>query len=329
MADGIRWGIMATGWIAEMMTADLKIDGHEVTAVGSRSAAKAEAFAQRFGIPRHHASYQALVEDPAVDIVYIGTPHPHHAAGALQALQAGKHVLIEKPLTINAGEARQIQQAAAQRGLFAMEAMWTRFLPHMVRLRELVRTGALGDIMAVTADHTQSLPADPAHRINAMDLGGGALLDLGVYPISFSFDLLGRPLTVKADAVFKETGADSQIATVFGYGGRAPRAYSFSASDGQGPNHAAVIGSKARVEVARVWYTPTTFELLDNDNNLIERFDQPVPGRGMQFQAREAERAIAAGQTTSPLMPISQSVEIMEVLDAIRAQIGLRYPSES
>src|SRR6478735_4418122 len=160
-----RWGILGPGGIARAFTGDLRTAGLDVAAVGSRRRETAEAFAAEFGIPHAHGSYEELVADPDVDIVYIATPHPMHAANALLALEAGKHVLVEKAFTVNAAEAAAVRDAAADRGLLAMEAMWTRYLPHMVRIRELVASGALGEIRALSADHTQRISSDPAHRL--------------------------------------------------------------------------------------------------------------------------------------------------------------------
>ncbi len=178
---GLRWGILATGGIAGAFASDLRTAGLDLVAVGSRSQESADAFAARFGIPRAHASYEALVADPDVDTVSVSTPHPMHHENARLALEHGKHVLVEKAFTLNRTEAEDLQRLAAERGLLAMEAMWTRYLPHMVRIREILAAGTLGDVRAVSADHTQLLPSDPAHRLNAVELGGGALLDLGVF----------------------------------------------------------------------------------------------------------------------------------------------------
>ncbi len=233
MGERLRWGILATGWIAELFVADLNLHGHAVTAVGSRHQASADAFAARFGIRRAHGSYEALCADPEVDAIYVATPHPMHAANARLALEHGKHVLVEKAFTVNAREAQAIVDLAADRGLVILEAMWTRFLPHMLRVREIVRSGVLGEIRSVIADHTQDLPDDPAHRLNALELGGGALLDLGIYPISFTFDVLGAPRSIAATAQFKPTGADGNVATMFTYESGAI-ALTFSSSDTAG-----------------------------------------------------------------------------------------------
>ncbi|TFD52939.1 Gfo/Idh/MocA family oxidoreductase [Cryobacterium frigoriphilum] len=324
----IRWGILATGGIAHAFTGDLVKNGHSVQAVGSRSAGAADAFAAEFGIPTAHGSYEALVADPQVDVVYVATPHPFHEGNARLALEAGKHVVIEKAFALNAREARAIVDLAASKNLLVMEAMWTRFLPHMVRIREIIAAGTLGDVHTLIADHCQNLPAEPAHRLNSLALGGGALLDLGIYPISFASSLLGVPESIVASATFKPTGADAQVATIFRYPGGAI-ASTLSASDTLGPNTAVILGTLGRIEIDAVWYAPTTFRVYSASNDLLETFvTGHLSGRGMYFEAQEAERLIRAGQVSSAVMPAEETVAIMQSLDAVRAQIGLRYPGE-
>jgi predicted dehydrogenase len=323
----IRWGILGTGGIAQAFASDLATAGRTVAAVGSRTPEAARAFAARHGIPRAHGSYEALVADDAVDVVYVATPHPFHAANALLALDAGKHVLVEKPFTLDARQARAVAKRAAERRRFALEAMWTRFLPHMVRIREIVAAGALGDVRTIIADHNQDLPRDPAHRLNDPHLGGGALLDLGIYPVSFACDLLGLPGKVAAIAAMTATGVDRQTAILLGHeGGR--QAVLHCALDTRGPNTASVIGTLGRIEIEPVWYMPTSFQVFDRRGEVVERYRSEVAGRGMQYQALEAERRIAAGELASPLLPLDETVAIMEVLDEVRRQIGLRYPGE-
>jgi predicted dehydrogenase len=324
---GLRWGILATGGIAHAFAQDLRTSGRDLTAVGSRRREAADAFADEFGIAHAHGSYEGLVADPDVDIVYISTPHPLHAENAILALEAGKHVLVEKPFTLNAAEASRVRDVAAEKGLLAMEAMWTRYLPHMVRVRELIADGALGDIRALTADHTQRITTDPAHRLNALELGGGALLDLGIYPISFAWDILGAPLTVGATATFGPTGADSEVATVFSHASGA-LSTTLSAAHAAGPNTAHVIGTEARIDIDHVWYSPTSFRLVAADDTIVEEYRSSVAGRGMQYQALAAERYVAEGANDSDILPIDETVAIMGTLDAVRTLIGLRYPGE-
>ena len=323
----IRWGILATGGIAHAFTADLRTAGLDVVAVGSRSAESARAFAEQYGIAHAHGSYEALVADPEVDIVYVASPHSHHLAHATLALEAGKHVLIEKAVTLDADEAIALRDLAASRGLLVMEAMWTRYLPHMVRVREIVAAGTLGEVRTVIADHTQRISDDPAHRLNALELGGGALLDLGIYPVSFAVDILGPNESARAVGRLAETGADSDvaIAAVHSGGGLSSIAMSSRAA---GPNTAHVIGTDARIDIDRVWYTPTSFRVTATDGTVIEDYTSAFAGRGMQFEALYAEHLLREGRTDSDLLPFDESITIMATLDDIRAQLGVVYPKE-
>ena len=323
----IRWGILATGGIAHAFAADLRTAGLDVVAVGSRSAESARAFAEQYGIAHAHGSYEALVADPEVDIVYVASPHSHHLAHATLALEAGKHVLIEKAVTLDADEAIALRDLAAARGLLVMEAMWTRYLPHMVRVREIVAAGTLGEVRTVIADHTQRISDDPAHRLNALELGGGALLDLGIYPVSFAVDILGPIESARAVGRLAETGADSDvaIAAVHAGGGLSSIAMSSRAA---GPNTAHVIGTDARIDIDRVWYTPTSFRVTATDGTVIEDYTSAFAGRGMQFEALYAEHLLREGRTDSDLLPFDESITIMATLDDIRAQLGVVYPKE-
>src|ERR1700712_402803 len=175
VSNSLRWGILGTGFIASEFTQDLLATGMTITAVGSRSQESADAYAAKYGIPTAHSSYEALAADPNVDAIYISTPHPFHYDNAKLVLGAGKHALVEKAFTLNAREAREVVDLATEKNLVVLEAMWTRWLPHMVRVREIIAAGTLGDVRTVIADHNQHLPSDPTHRILNPDLGGGAL----------------------------------------------------------------------------------------------------------------------------------------------------------
>jgi len=323
----LGWGILATGGIARLFTKDLKAHGHRVHAVGSRTAESAEAFAQEFGIPQAYGSYEDLVDDPQVDVVYAATPHTFHAANARLALEHGKHVLVEKAFTLNAREAREITELARDRGLVVMEAMWTRFLPHMADVRALIAGGAVGEVRSLHADHTQNLPFDETHRLNDLHLGGGALLDLGVYPISFAHDILGPPVDITARATFKPTGVDASVATIFTHGDGAVST-TYSSMQTRGRNQATILGTAGRIEIAATWYAPATVTLYDASGTLVREIVTPVTGRGMQFQAAEVERLVRAGITAGTLMDPQDSVQVMETMDRVREAIGLRYPGE-
>jgi predicted dehydrogenase len=324
---GLRWGILATGGIAHAFASDLRTAGLDLAAVGSRSTESGERFAAEFDIPRVHASYEELVSDPDVDIVYVSTPHPMHAENAILALEHGKHVLVEKPFTLTGAEAVAVREVATRTGLLAMEAMWTRYLPHMLRVRELVETGALGEVRAVLADHTQQISTDPAHRLNNLELGGGALLDLGIYPISFAWDILGAPTGVNATATIGSTGVDDEVATIFTHASGA-LSTSLSASHSAGPNRASIVGTDARIDLDPVWYTPTSFRLVAPDGAVLEAYESRIEGRGMQFQALAAERYVESGRNDSDILPLEETVAIMGTLDEVRRQIGLVYPTE-
>ena len=326
-SPGLRWGILGPGGIARAFASDLRTAGLDLVAVGSRSADSAGSFASDFEVAHVHGSYDALVSDPDVDILYIATPHPFHAEQAILALEHGKHVLVEKPFTLTGVEAAAVRDVAAERGLLAMEAMWTRYLPHMIRIREVVASGALGDIRIVMADHTQKISDDPAHRLNALELGGGALLDLGIYPISFAWDILGEPLAITASARLGETGADTEVATIMSHASGA-LSTSISGSRSAGPNTASIIGTEGRIDIASVWYNATSFRLVAPDGRTLEEYASAIKGRGMQFQALAAERLVAAGLTDSDVLPIDETVAIMSTLDEIRELIGVRYPGE-
>jgi predicted dehydrogenase len=328
MTDRLRWGILGTGWISTQFTSDLLLTGHTVTAVGSRTQQAADTFAAAHGIATAHPSYEALVADPEVDAIYVGTPHPFHAANATLALEAGKHVLLEKPFTLNAAEAQAVVDLASSKKLVVLEAMWTRWMPHMIRIRELLAAGALGELRSLIVDHDQKLPTDVEHRIQNPDLGGGALLDLGIYPVSFAWDVFGEPSSVYAlSSPTPVTGVDQNDAIVLGYPDGA-KAIINTVLDAAGPNTAVLVGTEARIEIDPVWYNPTSFSLIGPDGTVIERFEQEVPGRGMQFQGDELERLVAAGEIAGTILPPAQTVAIMGTLDQIRAQIGLRYPGE-
>jgi predicted dehydrogenase len=328
VTERLRWGILGTGWIAEQMTGDLAVLGSPVTAVGSRTQERADTYAAAHSIPNAYGSYAELVADPDVDVIYVATPHPSHAADAMLALNAGKHVLVEKAFTINADEARAVTGLARERGLVVLEAMWTRWLPHMVRIREILAAGTLGDVRTVIADHTQKLSADPEHRMQNPALGGGALLDLGIYPVAFAWDVFGAPAKITAVSSPTPTGVDRQTAMSFEYAD-GQQAVMQCALDTQGPNEAVILGTDARIEIDRVWYAPTTFRVIAPDDSVIEEFDgRMAAGRGMQFQAEALEALVAGGRLEDDVLSPGETVAIMESLDEVRAQIGLRYPGE-
>lgn len=319
MTEPLRWGLIATGGIAAAFAADLALtDSGRVVAVGSRAIETANTFADRFDVPNRHPSYEALVADPEVDVVYVSTPHPGHHAAALLALRAGKPVLVEKSFTMNAGEARELVAVARAEGLFLMEAMWTRFLPHIAQLRQLLTDGALGEIVTLSADHGQWFEPDRESRLFAPALGGGALLDLGVYPVSFASMVLGTPERILALTTPAFTGVDGQTSMLFGYesGAQALLTCTLSAKS---PTCAAIVGTEARIEIDGAFYQPTSFRLITRSGEET-RYDEPHDGHGLRHEADEVARCLNEGLLESPLMPLDESISIMETMDAVLAQ---------
>ncbi len=323
----IGWGILGPGGIAGTFTRDLAATRRRVAAVGGRDAGRAAAFAREHTIPHSHGSWRGLVEDPSVDVVYVATPQSSHAEAALLAIAAGKHVLVEKPFTMHEGEARQVADAAASAGVVLLEAMWTRFLPHMLEIRDRIRCGEIGTPLALQVDHQQLLPADPAFRLNDPKLGGGALLDLGVYPISFAVDLFGIPERIEAVTAFTSTGVDARTSGVLVHTGGAQTIFT-TALNLAGPNRAEIIGTGGRIAVDPVWYSASGYTVYDTDQRVVASSRPAVAGRGMEYEAFEMERLIRAGARTSPMMPAGESVKIMGLLDTVRERIGLRYPAD-
>jgi len=327
MAGRLRWGILGTGGIARLFTRDIQGEGLSVLAVGSRTKEAAESFGAEYGVAHRHGSYDALLADPEVDVVYVATPHTFHHANALAALKAGKHVLVEKPFTINRREALELVETAKARKLFLMEAMWTRFLPSITRLKEIVAAGTIGEVRTIIADHNQYLPLEKAKRLHLPELGEGAILDLGVYPITLAHLFLGLPEEIVARATLTERGVDEQVTIGFRYGSGA-QASIHTGMMAQGPNRAAVIGTQGWVELDSVWYNQTSFTVFSREGRVLERYEGRVKNRGMQYQAFELERRVGAGELESPLMSHRDSLEVMGIMDAIRTQVGVRYPGE-
>jgi predicted dehydrogenase len=319
----LRWGILGTGLIAHAFARDLTLsESGVVAAVGSRSQAGADRFAAEFGVGRAHGGYESLVADPEVDAVYVATPHPMHRDNAILALRAGKPVLVEKPFAMNAGEAAEIVGVAREMGLFAMEAMWTRFLPHIALIRDWLDRGVLGEIVSVTADHGQWFAEDPASRLFAPELGGGALLDLGIYPVSFASMVLGTPNRIVALSDPAFTGVDAQTSMLFGYEGGA-QAILTCTLRARSPVRAAIVGTDARIEIDHRFYGPTAVTLVPRDGEPT-RIESHLEGHGMRHEAEEVARCLAAGERESPLLTLDETISIMETMDAVQRDASRR-----
>lgn len=314
----IRWGILGTGGIARTFTEDLLLLGHKVAAVGSRAPHTAQAFADRYGIGSAYGSYAELAADDQVDVVYVATPHSGHYDAARVCLEAGRGVLVEKPFTTNTADAEALVALARERGLFAMEAMWTRFNPIVTRLRELIAEGAIGDVKAVYADFSFAADYDPDHRLWAPELAGGALLDLGVYPVSFAWMLLGEPDSVQAVSTSAPTGVDANTGILLGYASGAV-ALLHCGLLGDSPQTATVVGTTGRVDVASPAWRPSAMT-LHRKGAEPEIITAELPGHGYTYQAEEVARCLAAGRTESAVMPLDETVAIVRALDQVAAR---------
>ena len=322
-APPLRWGILAAGGIAHNFARTIPAHtASRVVAVGSRSLERARAFADEENIGRSYGSYDELVADPEVEAVYVASPHSEHREHALLAIAAGKHVLVEKAFTRNAAEAREVLDAARERGVFAMEAMWARFLPHMVALRAILADGAIGDVVTVIASHGQPIAHVP--RMAQPELAGGALLDLGIYPLAFAFDMLGEPETVQATGQLTDAGVDATLAISLRY----PAAVAQLSTTMLARTHnvAEIAGTGGRITMAETFFAPTSFTVEPREGEPWTV--APEVTGGFQYQAAEVARRVHGGELESPLHPWAETIATMAVADEIRRQVGVSFPGE-
>ncbi|UCH84338.1 MAG: Gfo/Idh/MocA family oxidoreductase [Candidatus Latescibacterota bacterium] len=327
MMRTIRWGILGPGAISRKFVVDLKtVHGTDIIAVGSRSQDRATQFASEFDIPRVHASYDALADDGQVDAIYVGTPHTFHKEHTILCLRHGKHVLCEKPFAINAVEAAEMVQVAKEHRCVLMEAMMTRHLPAMVKVRELIADGAIGEVRMITAGFGFRAEFDPKSRLFDPALGAGALLDLGVYPLSLAFMLLGEPATIDARARLGETGVDEEAAVLFGYPDGALAVLTMAIRLDI-PREAYILGTRGRIKIWPRWWVPSRISLKKpgGDEQIL---DLPFKGGGYAHEAEAFMDVIRSGRLESEVMSLDESLSIMRTMDTIRAQWGLRYPVE-
>jgi predicted dehydrogenase len=323
-APAIRWGVLGAGGIAATVGADIAgTPGNVLAAVAARDADRAAAFATRHGAARSYGSYDELVADPDVDVVYIATTHAQHRDNALLALRAGKPVLVEKAFTLNARQAREVVAEARARRLFCMEAMWMRVHPLIRALQDLLAEGAIGDVIGVRADLSKHFPYDPAGRLFDPAVGGGALLDLGVYPATFAWMLLGRPDVQAVAGSLAPTGTDLTAALQWGYrDGRVAQIYCSAAS--YSPYAGLVTGTGGWVRLDERVHHPTTLTL--HDGRVIDAPAQQ--GNGYRYQVAEVARCLREGLTESPYVPLDDTIGVLEILDDARRQLGVRYPAD-
>jgi predicted dehydrogenase len=327
---GVRWGVLATGGIAAAFAADLvDLPDAELVAVASRTREAARAFAERFGVPRAYGDWEALARDEDIDVVYVATPHAAHRAAAGLCLEAGRNVLCEKPFTLNVRQAEELVALAREHGRFLMEAMWMYCNPLVRRLKALVDDGAIGEVRTVHADFGLSGPFPPAHRLRDPALGGGALLDLGVYPVAFAQLLLGEPTDVTARAVLSPEGVDLQTGALLSWESGALASVHCSIVGGTATT-ASVTGSEGRIDVPSGFFYPDRFVLHRDGREPQEFAADPADGprTSLRHEAREVMRALRSGETESPLVPLEGTLAVMRTLDAIRDRVGVRYPGE-
>lgn len=326
--EPVRWGLLGAGNIARSGAKGI-IDapGSELVAVAARSLARAQALAEGVGTPgqvRAHGSYEELCADPDVEAIYVNTTHPWHYEQALQVIEAGKHLVVEKAFMLNATQAAEVFSAARAKGVFAMEAMWTRTLPLVREIERLVADGAIGDVVKVDTTLTLALDYDPKHRLFDIDNGGGTLLDLGVYACAIPWIFLGRPETVHVMGSLAPSGVDQVVAMQWGYDCGAV-AQIYITSRGCGPDRAIVMGRTGYVEIDPIFNRAES-------GTLVVQGEEPrrLDGAHQRFahEFAEASRCIRAGELESPLIPQDDTVGILEILDAARSELGIRYPQE-
>jgi predicted dehydrogenase len=325
--EKFNWGILGPGGIARAFAQDLTLlSGHTIAAVGSRSLANAEKFSANFG-GTAYGSYEELVADPSIDAIYVATPHSAHHDNVVLALNAGKPVLCEKPFAVNAKEAQAMVDAASRNSVALMEAMWARFLPHYAKVREIVESGVLGPILSIHADHGQRLADQEIARLIDPHLAGGALLDLGIYPVSFAHMILGNPSHITSKAVMTDKGVDAQTSMIFTYESGAQAVLTTTMIE-QTPCRAVVAGLDGWLEIDRTFYNPAAMRVALNDGKVTE-YPNTYNGHGLREQAETFKQLVRSGKFESEILTWADTVDIMKSLDLVRAQIGLKYPFEN
>jgi dihydrodiol dehydrogenase / D-xylose 1-dehydrogenase (NADP) len=328
MIDTLHWGIIGCGNIASSFAKGLRhVNGAELTAAASRSADKAARFAKEHGALRSYGSYEDILDDREINVVYIATPHHLHMENSLMAIEAGKHVLCEKPIAINSKQAKRMADAARQARVFLMEGMWTRFIPAVEQLQDWLNDGIPGGIHLFTADFGVRFNVDDGHRIFNSELGGGALLDLGVYPVSLASLIFKRqPDTIQTHVRMHATGVDELSTMLFDYKS-GPLAVITSGSISRTPIEAFIAGKKLSIKIHSPLYCPSALTLTKPDGT-SDSYEFPLEGNGYNYEAAHVCRCLRKGMLDSDVMPLSESISIMETLDSIRAQWGLRYPMD-
>jgi dihydrodiol dehydrogenase / D-xylose 1-dehydrogenase (NADP) len=327
MPDIIRWGILSTGRIAGVFASDLNIvEGVELAAVGSRNLELAKAFSEQYSISKYYGSYEELVSDKKIDVIYVATPHMFHKDNSILCLKNGKAVLCEKAFTINAQEAKQVIDAAKNSRLFLMEGMWTRFLPVIQKCRQFINDGIIGEVQTITGDFGFKANYDPEHRLFNPELGGGALLDIGVYLVSFVSWILGKPSSIDSMATMGETGVDEHECILLNFpDGKMAKLFATLRSNT--PIEILILGDKGRIRVHSPFFKSSaiTLSVIGEKDQIIE---MPFTGNGFVHEINEVTKNIREGKLESDIMPLNESLSIMETMDQLRKKWGVLYPSE-
>lgn len=327
MSKKYNWGILAPGSIARKFTSDLKLlPQANLYAVGSRSLERAQKFAEEFGAERYYGSYEELATDPHVDIIYIASPHVRHYPDSMLCLENGKSVLCEKPVAMNAAQFRNMREIARKKGVFFMEALWTRFLPSFLKCLELISDGEIGDIRLIDSDFCFNAPYNIEGRLFNLMLGGGSLLDIGIYPVFLALELAGKPAKIQAMATFDKTGVDNSCSMLFAHH-NGILSVLFSSIITKGRTETIIHGSKGQIRLNREWHIPTSVDLLPDTEN-AKHFSFKEPGFGYQYEAEEVMNCIGKGYLQSEVFSWDKSLELITTLDTIRSIAGITYPIE-
>jgi len=319
-----KWGIIGAGWIAGQFAEDLKLlPNAELGAIASRSPERAAEFAGKYNVPRAYGNWEEMAEDENIDIVYVATHHPFHFENTLACLEKGKAVLCEKPFTMNRGELEILVDIARARKVFLMEAIWTRFLPSTMKVIKIMKSGELGNLQSVYADFGFLLEYDPGHRLFDPGKGGGALLDIGIYPVFISLLTAGSPVKIQAQARFAETGVDQSCNMIFEHGDGVVSSLNCTLM-ADSPVEANLLFERGRIRMEPWFLTPGPITVFSPDRE-PELIDFPEPGHGYQYEASEVMRCMEQGLTESPLLPLDFSLNLMETLDRVREICGIRY----
>ena len=325
MSEKINWGIVGSGKIANKFARDLAIvESGQLAAVASRSLEKAKTFAEAHKAESYYDNYQALFDDSNVDIIYIATPHDSHMEYSIKAMDAGKHVLCEKPIGVNKSQVQQMVDASNRNQVFLMEAFWTRFNPCMIDVLEKINEGLIGSVNYINADFCFYKDAPPESRMYNMDLAGGSLLDVGVYPVFLAYQIFGYPKEILATARFHETGADLQTAAIFKYDdGLANITAGFASKSDM---ISKIYGSEGSIMMNSPWHHTDNYHIIKDGKS--ELINHPLHGMGFSYEIEECHQCILAGKTQSDRWSHQNSLDLISIADEIRNQIGLKYPFE-